>query len=118
TVEVEIEETGELLLGATVFVFNLPRYALGLPIVTDGSAEDGLLDLCVFEKPGIFQLMYYLASVIGHKHVDLPDFHHRRVRRVRLSASREAPIQIDGDPGGSLPGIIEVVPGALRLVVP
>src|SRR5437870_4732226 len=30
SVEVEIEDTGERLRGATVFLFNLPQYALGL----------------------------------------------------------------------------------------
>jgi diacylglycerol kinase family enzyme len=117
-VEVAIDDTGERLHGGTVFVFNLPRYALGLPIAADGSAEDGMLDLCVFERPGVLELLRYLAAVVARQHHGLPDFFHRRVRRVRLSSFKPAPIQMDGDPGGSLPGLIEVVPAALPLVVP
>jgi len=118
TVEVHVDETGERLRGATVFVFNLPEYALRLPIAAKGSADDGLLDLCVFERPGVLELLRYLAAVVTRKHFYLPDFQHRRVRRVQLSAEVAAPIQTDGDPAGCLPGTIEVVPAALPLVVP
>jgi diacylglycerol kinase family enzyme len=117
-VDVQIEDSGECLHGATVFVFNLPEYALGLPIAADGCAEDGLLDLCVFERTGVLELFRYLAAVVARKHRNLPDFQHRRVRQVRLSSGGAAPLQIDGDPAGCLPAMIEIVPATLRLVVP
>ena len=41
----------ETLEGTTVFIFNLPRYALGLPFAPHASQDDGLLDLVVFRKP-------------------------------------------------------------------
>src|SRR5262249_40102941 len=118
SVEVNIEDTGERLRGTTVFVFNLPEYALGLPIAVDGSPQDGLLDLCVFERPGVLELLRYLAAVVTQTHHDLPDFHHRRVRTVHLSAPESAPLQTDGDPAGCLPKTIEVLPHALPLLVP
>jgi diacylglycerol kinase family enzyme len=118
-VDVEIEETGERLRGAAVFIFNLPEYALGLPIVPEGSAEDGLLDLCVFEQPGLGPLfLRYAPAVLGRRQESLPDFQHRRVRRVRLTTQGPGPVQTDGDPAGCLPATIEVMPGALTLVVP
>jgi YegS/Rv2252/BmrU family lipid kinase len=118
TVHVEIEDTGERLQGATIFVFNLPEYALGLSIAVEGRADDGLLDLCVFDRPGVLALSRYLTAVATGRHRELPDFWHRKVRRVRLTAQREAPIQTDGDPAGKLPVAIEVLPRALPLVVP
>jgi diacylglycerol kinase family enzyme len=118
TVDIEIEDTGERLRGAFVFLFNLPRYALGLPIAADGSAEDGLLDVCVFEKPGTLELIRYMATVVARRHRNLPDFFHRLARRVRLSSEEPTPMQTDGDPAGCLPRIVEVLPGALPLVVP
>jgi diacylglycerol kinase family enzyme len=118
-VDVVIEETGERLRGASVLVFNLPEYALGLPIVPGGKAKKGLLDLCVFERPGIAPLfLRYAPAIVGRRHQTLPDFQYRRVRRVRLSASEPGPLQTDGDPAGRLPARIEVIPDALTLVVP
>jgi diacylglycerol kinase family enzyme len=117
-VEAEIEDTGERLRGATVFLFNLPEYALGLPIAIEAKADDGLLDLCVFDEPGVMALVRYLTAIATSRHRELPDFRHRKVRRVCLTAQGEAPIQTDGDPAGRLPITIEVASGALPLVVP
>ena len=117
-VDVEIEDTGERLRGAIVFLFNLPRYGLGLPIAAGGSAEDGLLDVCVFERPGRLELIRYVAAVLTRRHRKLPDFFHRQARRVRISSLEPAPMQTDGDPAGCLPRIVEVLPSALPLVVP
>jgi diacylglycerol kinase family enzyme len=117
-VDVEIVDNGERLRGAMVFVFNLPRYAMGLPIAAEGSADDGLLDVCVFERPGALAMLRYLGAVTLRRHQSLPDFHHRLARRVRISASRPVPLQTDGDPAGCLPATIEVAPQALELVVP
>src|SRR5262249_50705980 len=106
-VDVEFGGTGERLRGATVFLFNLPRYGLGLPIAAGGSAEDGLLDVCVFERPGRLELIRYLAAVVTRRHRNLPDFFHRRAKRVRLSSEEAAPMQTDGDPAGWLPRVVE-----------
>jgi diacylglycerol kinase family enzyme len=116
-VEAEVEDTGERLRGAMAFVFNIPRYALGLPLAPGADAADGRLDLYVFERPGLVPLArYLLAIVLGRQH-RLPDYQHRSVRRVRLWSDRRAPLQTDGDPAGCLPAALEIVPQALTLVV-
>jgi len=97
-----IEDAGaeETLVGTTVFVFNLPRYALGLPFAPDARQDDGLLDLVVFRDPGPLRALYYLWKVVLGKHLVHPGVYHRRVRRVSLTASGVVPVQIDGDPAG------------------
>ncbi|APW63565.1 diacylglycerol/lipid kinase family protein [Paludisphaera borealis] len=99
-----IEDPGaeETLVGTTVFVFNLPRYALGLPFAPDASQDDGFLDLVVFRDPGPLQALYYLWKVVIGTHLDHPGVYHRRVRRVNLTASGTVPVQLDGDPAGYL----------------
>jgi YegS/Rv2252/BmrU family lipid kinase len=117
-IDVTVEDTGERLRGSLVFVFNLPRYGLRLPLAPDARPDDGLLDVYVFERPGFFALARYLFAVLRGRHTRLPDVRHRQVRRVRLSSGARVPLQIDGDPAGLLPVTIEVVPGALALVLP
>ncbi len=104
TISVRIEDPGahETLQGTTVFVFNLPRYALGLPFVPFTREDDGWLDLIVFREPGPFQALYYLWKVVCGIHLNDPSVFHRRVRKVMVSAEEPIPIQIDGDPGGYL----------------
>lgn len=116
-VEAVIDETGERLSGAMVFVFNLPLYGLRVPIAPEARPDDGLLDLCVFGRPGAPSLARYLAALLCRQRDRLTDFQHRRVRRVRLTSASPAPVQTDGDPAGCLPLTVEVVPGAMTLMV-
>lgn len=116
-IDVEFEETGERLHGVMVFVFNLPRYALNLPLAHAARPDDGLIDVCVFERPGVWNLARYLGAVVYGGQKRLADYQLRRTRRVQLSAAEPVPVQIDGDPAGFLPVTVEAVPGAMTLVV-
>ena len=113
----------ETLVGTTAFVFNLPRYALGLPFAPSASGDDGWLDLVVFRDPGPFRALHYLWLVVRGLHLDRPGIVHRRVRRVAIEAAGVVPVQLDGDPGGLVepgeaPRVIEVLPGAVGVLVP
>jgi diacylglycerol kinase family enzyme len=137
SVTIDDHETSEVLTGTTVFVFNLPRYALGLPFAPHARHDDGLLDLVVFRDPGPFQALYYLWRVFCRTHLDHPGVFHRRVRRVTVQSNESVPVQLDGDPGGFLrmdesndeppnqpaapsPGgwVLEALPGAVEFLVP
>jgi diacylglycerol kinase (ATP) len=124
TLSVEgVDGTRETLSGTTVFVFNLPRYALGLPFAPSAQGDDGWLDLVVFRDPGPFQALHYLWLVVRGLHLNRPGITHRRVHRVAIEASGIVPVQLDGDPGGRVepgqaPRIIEVLPRAVNVLVP
>jgi diacylglycerol kinase family enzyme len=117
-IEVTIEETGEQLEGALVYFFNLPMYALDLPIARAARADDGCLDLLVFQRPGVVNMARYLGALVLGYHACLPDVQVRRVKRAQVRSKQPVPIQIDGDPAGSLPVTIEVAPAALNLIAP
>jgi diacylglycerol kinase family enzyme len=122
TVRVDDPGPAETLEGTTVFVFNLPRYALGLPFAPDARGDDGLLDLVVFERPGALNAAHYLWLVLRGLHLRRRGVHHRRARRVTIAAAEAVPVQLDGDPGGTVepgaPWTVAVVPGAVRVLVP
>jgi diacylglycerol kinase (ATP) len=138
SIRVRIEDPGaeEEIEGTTVFVFNLPRYALGLPFAPTACQDDGLLDLVVFREPGPFQALYYLWRVFRGTHLDHPGVFHRRIRRIHVSSREPVPAQLDGDPAGFLgsptlgggdrhrghdPGAgwsIEVIPSAVDVMIP
>ncbi len=118
TVEVQIEDSGEWLRGALIMVFNLPVYALGLPVAAKADPGDGFLDLFVFQRPGIRNLLRYIYAISKGRQARLTDLQHRLVKRVFLRSEKRVPIQIDGDPAGFLPATIEVAPGSWRLLAP
>jgi diacylglycerol kinase (ATP) len=104
TISVRVLDPGaeELIRGTTVFVFNLPRYALGLPFAPVARDDDGWLDLVVFRDPGPFHALCYLWKVFCGIHLHDPSVFHRRVRKVVVTAEQPIPVQLDGDPGGYL----------------
>ncbi|MGE3818018.1 MAG: diacylglycerol kinase family protein [Isosphaeraceae bacterium] len=123
TVRVADPGAEEELEGSTVFVFNLPRYALGLPFAPSAVADDGWLDLVVFQKPGPLNALHYLWLVLRGLHLKRRGISHRRVRRVEISASERVPVQLDGDPGGFIESdgsrwSIVALPQALEILTP
>lgn len=123
-VTAEILDPGreEKLTGAMIFAFNLPRYALGLPVVPRASGEDGELDLIIFHQPGPLQMLRYLWMVLRGIHLSRPDVSLRRVRRARILAEAPVAMQLDGDPAGTVgpdhPLTISVLPRAVRVFIP
>jgi diacylglycerol kinase (ATP) len=127
-ITVRIVDSGaeEMLTGTTIFVFNAPRYALGLPLAPAARDDDGWLDLIIFRKPGPFQALYYLWKVFRGTHLDGRGVSHRRVKKVVVTSQHRIPVQIDGDPGGYLPAqtaadptagwVVEVIPAALDVI--
>lgn len=140
SIRVRIEDHGteEDIEGTTVFVFNLPRYALGLPFAPTACQDDGLLDLVVFREPGPLRALYYLWRVLRGTHLEHPGVYHRRVRRVVVSSREPVPVQLDGDPAGllgttgkdplqdryrgfdnaAMEWAIEVIPSAVDVLIP
>lgn len=103
-----------------MFAFNLPLYALGLPLAADAVGTDGLLDVCTFERGSIWNVARYLWHVVRKVHRDLPDAGLRQARSFRLesvASARPIAYQLDGDFGGTLPVDVEVVRKQLRLLV-
>jgi diacylglycerol kinase (ATP) len=102
-----------------LFGFNLPLYALGLPITPDAVATDGVLDVCTFERGAVWSVARYLWHVMRKIHHTLPDADLSRTGRFRLEPTTSASVayQIDGDFGGTLPVDVEVLAGQLRLLV-
>lgn len=127
TLRLQVEDADghhEQLVGSTAFVFNLPRYALGLPFAPAARGDDGWLDLVVFRDPGPFRALHYLLLVVCGQHLNRPGVIHRRVRRVTVEADEPVPVQLDGDPGGMIepdgahPWTAEVEAAAIQVLAP
>jgi diacylglycerol kinase (ATP) len=115
---IEIDADGRRARGALCMVFNMPQYANNLTLAPDADPADGLLDWLLFERPGSLPLIRYALSVWRKTHRERPDVHHGRAARIRLSAVEPVPLQIDGEAADFAPIDIEVVPRAIRVVVP
>lgn len=100
------------------FVFNVPRYAMNLPIAAEANPEDGVLDLCTFRGGSLFRGLFYLVSVLLRRHKNWTNSKTYHFTKLTMESDEEVPYQLDGDPGGTLPLTIEVVQGGVTLIVP
>jgi diacylglycerol kinase (ATP) len=101
-----------------LFAFNLPCYGGGFRIAPQADGADNLLDVCMFRHGRWWATARYAAAIMARLHHRLPDCTRCRVRRLRITAEKEVPYQLDGDPGGALPLEIRSLPGRLTLIVP
>ena len=109
--------TAPLWSGRWIFVTNLPRYIIGLSLVPQANAADGLLDVCAFRAGSFWHGLRYLMGVALHQHLNWADVQAWQLQKLRIEADVDVPYQLDGDPGGNLPVTIEVLPERLTLVV-
>lgn len=104
--------------GGLVVVSNLPAYAFRLPMTPHAVGDDGLLTVCVFEKPGTGQLARYFFQMIRKRHFGRPDVQHVTARRLRIESDSPVPLQVDGEAIGEAPCEMTLEPAALRVFVP
>ena len=102
--------------GAYCVVANAPAYALDLPLAPGARADDGALDWVVFERGGFAALARYAWAVWRGRHLARADVRMGRATRLTLDAAAPVPVQADGDPLGTTPVEVDVVPGALTLI--
>ena len=90
----------------------------GILIAPEARLDDGALDVTLVEYLGLAELarnvnLLYSGAIYSHAKV-----RHWRAARVRAEAASEAPLELDGEPVGTLPLEVEVRPQALRLIRP
>lgn len=102
---------------ALVTVGNTRLWAGAVQITHHASATDGLLDVCIFPGRSLLTKVWYLALVLIGRHDDHPDVTYRQVRELYVAARPPIPLQLDGEPAGQTPALVQVAPGALRVLV-
>jgi len=116
-ISVSLNGNVEAIKSRWAFVFNLPCYALRLPISSDARGDDGLLDVCTFRRGSVASTFWYLGAVLARKHANLQDCEVHRSSRIVLESAEPVPYALDGDAGGYLPVEIESIPDRLTLLV-
>ncbi|MFO7743509.1 MAG: diacylglycerol kinase family lipid kinase [Anaerolineae bacterium] len=119
-VEAEVVLDGEVVSGRILLVVanNIQRYGGLLEVAPQARLDDGLLDIFVFKGLGMKYVVRHLVRVLSRRVLDDPEIVHRQGRRIEVRTEEPVSVQADGDPVGSTPVGMEVVPGALRIIAP
>jgi diacylglycerol kinase (ATP) len=102
--------------GAACVVVNTPAYALGFSLAPAARPDDGVLDWVVFERGGRAALAAYAWALWRRRHLARADVRAGRAAELAVEAAAPVPVQLDGDPWGTTPVRVEVVPGALTVI--
>ncbi len=113
---------GELVVdGSPVLcaVANGGWFGGGMHVAPDARLDDGLLDVVVVSQVSTAGLIKRLPTLYRGTHVNDPIVSQLRGRVVEAEAEPgSVPLEVDGDPLGTLPIRVELVPGALSLLGP
>lgn len=103
-----------------VIICNCASYAPNFQIAPDAKPDDGLLDVLIFEHRPAMKLRFvgWLSASLFTQWVADECAVHYRARRIRIDSTPRVKMQIDGDVRGESGVDIEVLPKALRLIVP
>jgi diacylglycerol kinase (ATP) len=100
-----------------VTVANTTSFGGGMRVCPDADVADGLLDVMIVHELSVPAFLRVFPKVYSGTHVTHPAVELHRGKRVRLEAAG-IHSQADGESFADLPIDTEVVPGALRVVVP
>jgi diacylglycerol kinase (ATP) len=100
-----------------VAVGNGPSFGGGLRITEGALLDDGLLDVVVIRPMSKTQLVRTYPKLFKGTHIHHPEYRHYPARTVTIAAPGVV-AYADGERIGALPLTVEVVPQALRVLVP
>jgi diacylglycerol kinase (ATP) len=116
--EVDVDGTHHTLPGMMIAVGNGISYGGGMKITPRASFTDGLLDITVIGEMSKPEFVRNFPTVFRGTHLKHPKVTSLRASRVEISADRTFEVYADGERVGPLPATFEVIPAALRVVVP
>ncbi len=115
----EVEVDGEVLgTFYQVIVTNARLYGGLFRLAPEACLDDGLLEVFGFAGHERYRPYKHFAAMVAGCHRRLSDVCHRRGVSIKVRAGDEVPYQVDGDFVGSGSFVVDVVPLALRVVVP
>ena len=96
------------------------NYGGDIQIATTASLLDDSFEVVLFQGASAFRYLKYLAGVLTRRHSSMKGVSILRSGRIDFSAPPESRVyaQVDGEYAGRLPFSLEIVPGALILLMP
>ncbi|MDF1743717.1 MAG: diacylglycerol kinase family lipid kinase [Gimesia sp.] len=106
------------LTGYHAIVVNISAYGLNLNFAPEAQDCDGLLDLILFEKKGLWNMLKYVYRIMRGTHLGSEGVQVLQAKEIRIQSAHPVPVQTDGDATGMTPATIRIIPGAARFIVP
>jgi YegS/Rv2252/BmrU family lipid kinase len=96
---------------------NGPYYGGGMQICPAAKTDDGWLDVCLVGDLSRLAALRELPGIYQAKHLKNPQVEIVQARSVRIEGSASARVHLDGEPFGTVPVEVTILPGAVRMAV-
>jgi diacylglycerol kinase (ATP) len=119
-VRTRVQLDDSVVRGRTLLIVasNIQQYAGQLHVAPQARLDDGLLDVFVFKGLGFPYALRHVFTMLSRRCLQDPRVVQRQARYVRIQTDQPVPVQVDGDPIGTTPVTLQVIPRALRVLVP
>lgn len=98
-----------------VGIANAPLFGGGMRIAPGADVHDGALDVVLIGPSRRRDMLRLLLRAGSGRHVGHPDVEVLRAARVEIDADEPFRVDVDGEPVGRTPIVVEACPGALLL---
>jgi diacylglycerol kinase (ATP) len=106
-----------------VIIGNTQLYGGAIKYTWQAQCDDGLLDICIVRRQSMYRRPLVLLDFLLHREQRRQWVRYEKCTQVKVRTRHPVAIQIDGDPMGYTaqgypPTTINIVPGALKVLVP
>ena len=103
-----------------VVIANTKKYGTGVDLATNADITDGVLDICIFQKPVLenFGFLLQVAKTVSGLQIEDKDIIYKKGKNIIVKANPHAATQVDGDRLGYTPLKVECLPRSLNVLVP
>jgi YegS/Rv2252/BmrU family lipid kinase len=107
-----VVHSGRLGLAA---VCNGQYFAGGMHVAPEAIIDDGLFDVVIVRGMSMIAALGHLPKLMAGRHIGDPRVSLHRGVSVEAESDEEVWLEADGEPVGTLPARIELLPGAVQL---
>ncbi len=112
------QTAGEAWEAPFAVVSNSRRYGGGFLMAPEASLEGPELDLLLFQSREKRRYLGYLYHLLRQDHTRAAGVVNRKIHHLEIGGNTAIPFQVDGEPAGHLPVVIQSLPRALLLLFP
>jgi len=99
-----------------IAVANGRYHGGGMLIAPEASVNDGLFDVTVIGDLSLGEALYHLPKLYNGRISEVAQVSTFTCRKVEAVSDERVLLDVDGEQPGSLPAVIDILPGALRIL--
>lgn len=86
-------------------------------LVPDASLNDGILDMLILKKCNLAEFIRVVTAALRGEHLNDPNMIYIQSDRIEITSPDYVQINLDGELGGTLPGVFSVLHSHLNIIV-